>query len=126
MKNKEATEMLNKAIKLTRKDKVPSFKGVYIIPERKLHESGYRLMNIIGHTGYDEREKGFKYYLISICSDVIDFEPMFERLMSKNYAMCDLHLDISKGGIIHIWTKSDKRICLKYGIDLSSCSFEIL
>ena len=32
------------------------FKGIYIIQQRKLHDSGYRRMYVIGHTEYD-REK---------------------------------------------------------------------
>jgi hypothetical protein len=126
MRNKQAQELLNKAVKLKQGEKIPLFKGIYIIQERKLHNSGYRLMNIIGHTEYDKELNDYKYYLISCCSDVIDFEPIFNKLLEKNYDMCDLHLDINKNGLIHIWTNSDKKISCKYGLNLSACGLEII
>ena len=126
MKNKQTQELLNKAIELKYGDEIPLFKGIYIIQKRKLHDSGYRLMNVIGHTEYDKELKDYKYYLMSCCSDVIDFEPIFDKLLAGNYDMCDLHLDINKNGLIHIWTNSDKKLSCKYGLNLSSCSFEII
>lgn len=126
MRNKQAQELLNKAVKLKHGDEIPLFRGIYIIQERKLHDSGYRLMNVIGHTEYDEELKDYKYYLISCCSDVIDFEPIFDKLLSRKYDMCDLHLDIDKNGLIHIWTNSDKKLSCKYGLNLSSCNLEII
>lgn len=75
---------------------------------------------------YYKELKDYKYYLISCCSDVIDFEPIFDKLLAKNYDMCDLHLDINKNGLIHIWTNSDKKLSCKYGLNLSSCSLEIV
>ena len=127
MINKKAQELLDKSVKLNREDEIPLFKGIYIIQKRKLHDSGYRLMNVIGHTEYDVNLKDFKYYLISQCSDVIDFEPTFNKLLAKNYDMCDLHLDIDRNGLIHIWTnKSDKKIKCRYGLNLSSCTLEII
>lgn len=127
MINKQARKLLNKAVKLKYGDEIPLFKGIYIIQERKLHDSGFRLMYVIGHTEYDKELKDFKYYLISNgCSDVIDFEPMFEKYLSDNYDMCDLHLDINKNGLIHIWTNSNKKLSCKYGLHLSNCGLEIV
>jgi len=126
MRNKQTQELLNKAVELKYGDEIPLFKGIYIIQERKLHDSGYRLMNVIGHTDYDKELKDYKYYLISCCSDVIDFEPVFSKLLSGNYDMCDLHLDINKNGLIHIWTNSDKKLSCKYGLNYSSCTLEII
>ena len=116
-RNKQAQELLDKAIKLKYDDKIPLFKGIYIIQERKLHDSGFRLMNIIGHTEYDNKLGDYKYYLISCCSDVVDFEPIFDKLLAGNYEMCDLHLDINKSGLIHIWTNSKKRMKLYFGLN---------
>ena len=116
--NKQAKEILDKAIIIKREDKLPLFEGIYIIPERKLHDSGYRLMNIIAHTEYDYQTEDFRYYLISICSDVIDLE----NLISDT----SISLDISKSGVIHIWTRGNKKLKLKWGINLSSCVFEIV
>ena len=50
----KAQELLDKAVNLKYGDEIPLFKGVYIIQHRKLHDSGYRLMSIIGHTEYDK------------------------------------------------------------------------
>ena len=91
-----------------------------------MHDSGFRLMNVIGHTDYDKELKDFKYYLISCCSDVIDFEPIFDKYIAGNYDMCDLHLDINKNGLIHIWTNSNKKLSCSYGLHLSNCSLEII
>lgn len=119
-------EMLKKAIKINYNDtNIPLFKGIFIIQERKLHDSGYRFMNIIGHTDYNEKSHDFKYYLISECSDVVDFTPIFEKILLKQYDMCDLHLDISSNGIIHIWTNSNRYLKITYP-NVSSCSFEIV
>lgn len=126
MRNKQAQELLDKAIKLKYGDKMPLFKGIYIIQERKLHDSGYRLMNVIGHTEYDEKLKDYKYYLISCCSDVIDFEPIFDKLITNNYDMCDLHLDINKNGLIHIWTNSNKKMNIGYWLHTSNCKLEVV
>ena len=126
MRNKQAQELLNKAIKLNYGDKIPLFKGIYIIQERKLHDSGFRLMNIIGHTDYDEKLKDFKYYLISECSDVVDFEPLFDDLINGNYDMCDLHLDINRNGLIHIWTNSKKRLDIGHWLHASTCKLEVV
>lgn len=119
-------EMLKKAIKIHYDDtNIPLFKGIFIIQERKLHDSGYRLMNVIGHTEYYHKLNDFKYYLISECSDVVDFTPIFEKLLAKQYDMCDLHLDISSNGVIHIWTNSNRYLKMTYP-NVSSCSFEIV
>lgn len=124
--NKEAQKLLDKAIQLKYGDEIPLFEGIYIIQQRKLHDSGYRLMYVIGHTEYEKELKDFKYYLISCCSDVIDFEPIFEKYLNGNFDMCDLHLDIDKNGLIHIWTKSNKKLSCKYGLNLSNCGLEIV
>lgn len=119
-------ELLNKAIELDLiKEQLPLFKGIYIIQQRKLHDSGYRMMYVIGHTDYDVRMKDYKYYLIGTFSDVVDFTPVFNKLLNRNYDMCDLHLDINKNGLIHIWTNSEKKLRCDSPF-LSSCGFEVV
>ncbi len=123
--NKASKELLDKAIYLGYTKELPSFKGIYIIQQRKLHDSGYRMMYVIGQTEYDKKIKDFHYYLVGTYSDVIDFQPMFNKLLNRNYDMCDLHLDIDKNGIIHIWTNSNKKLkCVCPFV--SSCGFEIV
>ena len=123
--NKKQTELLEKSIKVKIDDKLPLFKGIIIIQQRKLHDSGYRMMYVIGHTEYDEGKKDFNYYLIGTFSDVIDFQPTFDDLLKHNYDMCDIHLDIDSSGIIHIWTNSDKRF-RAYCPFVSSCTLEVI
>ena len=123
--NKASKELLDKTIELKNDERLPLFKGIYIIQQRKLHDSGYRMMYVIGHTKYDGEIRDYHYYLVGTYSDVIDFTPTFNKFLSRNYDMCDLHLDIDKNGLIHIWTNSDKyfKCCFPF---ISSCSFEIL
>ncbi len=125
MRGKAKQELLDKAIKLNYDSKIPLLKGIFIIQERTLHDSGYRLMNIIGHTEYDKETKDFKYYLISCCSDVVDFSSLFDKYIKGNYDMGDIHLDINRYGIIHIWTNSNKWLKC-WGTNLSCCSFEFV
>lgn len=121
--NKE--ELLEKAIDLGWDSEYPLFKEIYIIQQRKLHESGYRQMYVIGRPDYDEKKEDFEYYLVGTYSDVVDFQPVFSKLLDRNYDMCDLHLDINRNGLIHIWTNSDKRLKCDFP-HVSSCTFEIV
>lgn len=123
--NIKQEEMLKKCINVNRIETIPYFKGIFIIQQRKLHDSGYRMMYVIGHTEYDEIMKDFRYYLLSSCSDVVDFNPIINNLLNRNYDMCDLHLDIDKNGIIHIWTNSNKYLNCEVP-NVSSCMFEIV
>lgn len=106
--NKKAKELLDKSIKLGTDKDLPLFKGIYIIQQRKLHNSGYRMMYVIGQTEYDVSKKEYEYYLIGTYSDVVDFQPVWSKYIKGSTEMCDLHLDIDRNGIIHIWTNSNK------------------
>ena len=57
--NKACKELLEKSIELDWGDEAPLFKGVYIIQQRRLHDSGFRMMYVIGHTEYDDKIKDF-------------------------------------------------------------------
>lgn len=118
-------ELLEKTIEVEYGEKLPLFKGIYIIQQRKLHDSGYRMMYVIGHTDYDEELKDYKYYLVGTYSDVIDFTPIFDKWINRNYDMCDLHLDINKNGLIHIWTNSERYLKCEFPY-VSNCSFEVV
>lgn len=123
--NKASKELLDKAIDLGYTKELPLFTGIYIIQQRKLHDSGFRMMYVLGHTEYDKEIKDFHYYLVGTYSDVVDFTPIFNKLLNRNYDMCDLHLDINKNGLIHIWTNSNKKLqCVCPFV--SSCGFEIV
>jgi hypothetical protein len=119
-------ELLDKAIKLNYDSEIPLFKGIFIIQERTLHDSGYRLMNIIGHGEYDKEIQDYKYYLISDCSDVINFRPTFEEYINHNFSnMRNLNMDINRNGIIHIWTEHDKWLKCEW-LNVSSCMIEFV
>lgn len=92
-------------------DKVPLLSGLYIIEHTKLHDSGYRLMSVVGHT------KDFDYYLIDEYCDVLDLESFWSKVPLE-----DLHLDINKKGIIHIWSG---RNMFKASHAVSSCVFDV-
>ena len=107
-------ELLNKAKKLDYND-LKLITGIYIIQNRKLHDSGYRLMTVIGHD-----DKYDNYYLISdCCSDVIDFGGWISSIKIK-----DLHLDINRHGLIHIW--SNNSIFRTSFYNLSNCILEVM
>ena len=123
--NKSGKELLDKCIKLEMDKELPLFKGIYIIQQRKLHDSGYRMMYVIGHTKYDKEKQDYEYYLIGTYSDVIEFQPVWDKYIKGSKEMCDLHLDIDKNGIIHIWTNSDKHFNC-YCPYVSSCTLEVI
>lgn len=106
-------ELLEKAeiVKWDEIDNVPLLTGIFIIQQRKLHDSGYRMMYVIGHT------EDFKYYLLATYSDVIVFTSFWSKIKLE-----DLHLDINRHGIIHVWSKNK----LKLTTALSNCDFDIL
>ena len=122
--NKGQKEFLEKVKKTEWGEELPLFRGIFIIPQRKLHDSGYKMMYVVGHTDYNEDKKDFDYYMLATYSDVIDFAPIFDKYIKGNFEMCDLHLDINKSGIIHIWTHSSKKLKCTCS-HISSCSFEV-
>ena len=74
-------------------------------------------MYVIGHTVDD------KYYLVGIASDVVDIMPYKWQSYSRNIQ--DLHLDINKYGIIHIWTMGRNKLKCYFPF-VSSCIFEVV
>ena len=82
--NKKQQELLDKCIEVEWRE-TPSFDRIHIIQQRKLHDSGYRMMYVIG---YDNDLK--QYFLLNDYSDVIDI----------NVNNCrDLRMDINRDGI---------------------------
>ena len=97
---------------------VPLLSGIYIVQQKKLHDSGYRMMYVIGHTDWDYEKKDYDYYLLGSCSDVVDFGNYFSKAYTE-----DLHIDINRNGLIHIWSNKSKFKCSHC---LSSCIFEVV
>ena len=119
-------ELLEKAIELDYNEEIPLLKGIYIIQQRKLHDSGYRQMYVIGHTEYDAKINDFKYYLIGTYSDVINFQPTFENLINGlKMEIAELSLDINKNGIIHLWLRNNERLKCRIPY-VSGCILEVI
>jgi hypothetical protein len=115
MKTITKEELLKEAKEIIRYEEIrniPLLSGIYIIQQRKLHDSGYRLMYVIGHT------KNFEYYLLDTCSDVVDFESYWSKIPLE-----DLHIDINKNGIIHVWSNTN---LIKCRHAVSSCFFDVV
>lgn len=115
--NKGKQELLDKCIKLDHFEEPPILGGIYIIPTRYKHDSGYKIMYIVGHTPYKQREEE-KYYLLDTGCDVVDFDNFLRKVF-----IYDLHLDINTSGIIHIWSNSHNMKCV---FRLSSCVLEMV
>ena len=62
--NKKQQELLDKCVRVNVNDDIPLLDGILIIQQRRLHDSGYRMMYVIGQTFEDD-----KYYLLSTYSD---------------------------------------------------------
>lgn len=116
--NKEKQALLNKCVKLPFNEKMPIFGGIYIIPTQYKHDSGYKIMYIVGHTPW-EFKKTPTYYLIDTCCDVVDFG----QILNLSPTIEDLHIDITTGGVIHVWSNSQN---MKAIFKCSSCSFEMV
>lgn len=113
-------ELFEKAIdvKFNELENVPILGGIYIVQQMKLHDSGFRMMYVFGHTSWDVEKDDMDVYLLGVCSDVVDFEGFFTHLKME-----DLHLDINNHGIIHIWSSKNRFKCTHM---LSNCVFEVV
>lgn len=99
-------ELLKKAKKEINKDL--KIRGLYIIPQKKLHDSGYKQMYVIGHTEYKEELEDYEFYLLGTYSDVINLYGESLNFMNNgNNDIKTINLDINKYGIIHIWSDYD-------------------
>ena len=110
--NRAIKELLNKCIKVgSMEDKVPLLDDLYIIPTRKKHDSGYKIMYVVGGVRKPEH-----YFLLDVGSDVVNFG-YFKTTMEN------INLDIKDNGIIHFWSNKEK---FKSGFRVSSCTFELV
>jgi len=117
--NKEKKALLEKCVDMRFNfgEEIPILGGIYIVPTRYKHDSGYKIMHIVGHsprkTGKEER-----LYLIDTICDVVDFESYYNKIPIN-----DLHIDISMGGILHVWSNTQYMKC---HYNVSACSFEMV
>lgn len=115
--NKAKQELLDKCIKTKYNEKLPNFNGIYIIQTNLKHESGYKIMYIIGHTSF-KKEGEIKYYLIDKMCDVVEIDNLLNQCNIK-----ELKFDITTSGIIHMWCNYN---LLKVIFRCSNCTFELL
>ena len=109
--NKYQKELLNKCGKeVGVTENIPLLDEIYIIPQTKKHESGYKMMYVIGYIRKTE-----KYYLLDTISDVID--------LGEYGNTGDISIDIKHNGIIHLWSRRKK---FKSDFRVSSCTFELI
>lgn len=118
--NKEKKALLEKCEDMTKfclyTNDIPLLGGIYIVPTRYKHPSGYKIMYIVGHTPRIYEEE--KLYLLSTVCDVVDFDSWLDGVRIK-----DLHVDITMGGIIHIWSNRQYFRCDRNG---DICRFEMV
>jgi hypothetical protein len=108
--NKFQKELLEKCKEVKIDENVPLLDGIYILPTTRKHDSGYKIMNIVGYTD-DE------YYLLDDMCDVVDLGDVIQKCIK------DIHIDISDNGIIHLWSNYQ---VFKSQYRCSSCTFDLV
>jgi len=110
--NKFQKEFLSKCKGIKINEKVPLLEGIYILPTTRKHDSGYKIMNIVGYTD-DE------YYLLDDMCDVVDLGD----LLYREKQIKDIHIDIHDNGIIHLWSNYQR---FRSEFRVSSCTFDLI
>ena len=110
--NKFQKELLEKCKHIGIDEEVPLLDGIYVLPTTRKHDSGYKIMYIVG---YADNE----YYLLDQICDVVDFENLF--VYEKTIK--DLHLDIHDNGVINLWSNHQQ---MKSMFRVSSCTFDFV
>lgn len=108
--NRKQKELLDMCKQI---DNVPELQGIYILPTTKKHDSGYKIMYIVGY--FDDN-----YYLLDTICDVVDFENIMKW---DHIPIRDIHIDMHDIGIIHIWSNYQK---FKIENRYSSCTFAMV
>lgn len=108
--NKKQNEFLEKCERVGICDKVPPLDEIFILPTNKRHDSGYKIMNIVG---YEYKTK--KYYLLDTWCDVVNLGGYFSKEDISN-----INIDIAENGIIRLW--NDKQRFISWS-RVSSCGF---
>lgn len=109
--NKFQKELLSKCKEVKKDKKIPLLDVVYILPTTRKHDSGYKIMYIVGYA-----EKTKQYYLLDGGCDVINFGDMISQFSQFK----GLNIDIHDNGIIQCWSRTQK---MKSVFRVSSCTF---
>ncbi len=109
--NKFQKQFLEKCINTKITDNLPLFDGIYILPTNRKHDSGYKIMYIVGYEAIND-----KYYLLDTYCDVVNFGDMVKNLK-------ELNVDIEENGIVHFWSNYQ---LIKSNFRVSSCTFDFI
>lgn len=109
--NKFQKELIEKCKEVSQFEDTPLFDDIYILPTTRKHDSGYKILYIIGQTRKDN-----KYYLLGTYCDVVDFGEF-------NTPIKDLHVDVLNNGIIHYWSNYQQFESI---FRVSNCTFKMV
>ena len=109
--NKYQKELLDKCKEVKFDEEIPLLDDIYILPTNRRHESGYKIMYIIGFIRATKQ-----YYLLDRICDVVNFGE-FQQFMRG------INVDIANNGIIHFWSNYEK---FKSEYKISCCTFEMV
>ncbi len=109
--NKYQKEFLSKCKNVGICDDVPLLDSIYVLPTNRKHDSGYKIMYVVGY-----EDKTETYYLLDTYCDVVDFGEFHTDIK-------DLHIDIAENGIIHYWSRYQQ---FQSNFRVSSCTFEMV
>lgn len=109
--SKDKQSSIDECIEVGFMESTVVFRMIEIIPTSLVHESGYKILYIIGY-GID----GKKYLLDKYC-DVIDIDNWASKINDVR-----ISIDITKSGIIRIWGN----IHFNSTHRLSTCSFDMV
>ena len=109
--NKFQKELLEKCITTKHDEELPLFDEIYILPTNRKHDSGYKIMYIVGHYVKED-----KYYLLDTYCDVVNFGDLVKELK-------ELNIDILDNGIIRCWSNYQ---LIKSVFRVSNCTFDFI
>ena len=104
-------ELLVKCDGVNITQELPLFDDIYILPTEKKHDSGFKIMYVVGKVRENEQ-----YYLLDTYCDVINLGFLIKTIKEVN-------IDIEHHGIIHLWSNYQ---LFKSGYRVSSCTFEFV
>lgn len=85
---------------------IPLLDYIYVIPTKRIHDSGYMEMEIIG-----VNEEGYKKKLATYC-DVLDAC----KIITNKKQLCTISMDIPEYGVLRFFSHENKFKIKKYGI----------
>jgi len=113
MAEKNNKKELIRQAKINRHPCARNLKTIRIIPRRKLHDSGYKMMYVIG------LDYNYKPYMISSCSDSIDFTNYYTKQPFHG-----IQMDVDNEGVISLWSLSNSFKTMDH--DCSTIIFDVL